>query len=268
MDLHALDSVNERIVNCRRCPRLVEYRERIAREKRRAFRDQEYWGRPVPGFGDPRARLLIVGLAPAAHGGNRTGRAFTGDASGDFLYAALYRAGFANQPTSVHRDDGLQLRDAYIVAVVRCAPPDNKPLPVEIANCSPFLDAELELMDRVRVVITLGRLAFDNVLAAYARRGVELKPRPVFGHDRAYVLAPAHITLIASYHPSQRNTQTGLLTRPMFDRVFRHAKRELIHRRDSRHVDARPQDAHPVEVRRQEAHSTGARRDGSIGKAK
>ena len=224
----SLLAINEEIIACRRCPRLVEYRERVAREKRRAFRDETYWGRPVPGFGDPNARLLIVGLAPGAHGGNRTARIFTGDASGNFLYAALYRAGFANQPTSVHRGDGLELSDAYIVAVIRCAPPDNKPLPEEILNCREYLDRELEVLRDLRVIVTLGRLAFDNSLAALARRGIPLpRPRPVFGHNLAYSLDPAGPTLIASYHPSQRNTQTGLLTPRMFDRVFAHA-RELI----------------------------------------
>lgn len=220
--------VNEQIVNCTRCPRLVAYREAVAREKRRAFRDQTYWGRPLPGFGDPDARLLIVGLAPAAHGGNRTGRVFTGDASGDFLYAALHRAGFANQPTSVHSGDGLLLRDAYIVAVIRCAPPDNKPLPSEIVNCREYLDRELALLKNTRAIVALGRLAFDHSLAALTRHGVTTpRPRPVFGHNLAYHFEPANITLIASYHPSQRNTQTGLLTRPMFDRVFTRARKEL-----------------------------------------
>ncbi|MBI4787970.1 MAG: uracil-DNA glycosylase [Chloroflexi bacterium] len=219
---HSLAAVNQQIVACARCPRLVEYRERVAREKRRAFLDQTYWGRPVPGFGDPHARVMIVGLAPAAHGGNRTGRVFTGDSSGDFLYAALHRAGFANQPTAVHRDDGLTLADAYIVAVIRCAPPDNKPRPDEIAHCRNYLDRELELLSNVRVIVALGKLAFDNTLAALSRRGIAIPtPRPAFGHNRAYRLG--EITLIASYHPSQRNTQTGLLTRAMFDRVFRRA---------------------------------------------
>ena len=224
MNQDSLTLVNEQITTCALCPRLVEYRARIAREKRRAFLDQTYWGRPLPGFGDPQTRLLIVGLAPAAHGGNRTGRVFTGDSSGDFLYAALYRAGFANQPTSVHNEDGLKLTDAYIVAVIRCAPPDNKPLPEEIVNCRTYLDRELELLSNVRVIVALGKLAFDNALAALARRGIATpKPRPTFGHNVAYRLG--EITLIASYHPSQRNTQTGLLTRAMFDRVFARARR-------------------------------------------
>ncbi len=224
----SLERVNQQIIGCIRCPRLVQYREQVAREKRRAFRDQTYWGRPVPGFGDPAAHLLIVGLAPGAHGGNRTGRVFTGDASGDFLYAAMYRAGFANQPTSVRLGDGLELRDAYIVAVIRCAPPDNKPLPSEILNCHEYLDRELALLSNLRAIIALGKLAFDHSLAALARRGVEIpKPRPVFGHNLAYRVEMASLTLIGSYHPSQRNTQTGLLTRAMFDRVFARARKEL-----------------------------------------
>lgn len=224
----SLVAVNRQIVTCVRCPRLVEYRERVAREKRRAYQDQTYWGRPLPGFGDPAARMLIVGLAPAAHGGNRTGRAFTGDASGDFLYAALYRAGFANQPISRSRDDGLTLIDAYIVAVIRCAPPDNKPLPQEIANCREYLDRELDLLSNVRVIVALGHLAFNQSLAALARRGIDLpKPNPAFGHNIAYSFGTEDIVLIASYHPSQRNTQTGLLTRVMFDRVFQRARSKL-----------------------------------------
>lgn len=228
MSFDSLERVNKQIVDCVRCPRLVAYREQVAREKRRAFRDQVYWGRPLPGFGDPAARLLIVGLAPAAHGGNRTGRVFTGDSSGDWLYAAMYRAGFANQPTSVHRDDGLTLYDAYIVAVIRCCPPDNKPLPSEIMNCQPYLDRELALLSHLRVVLALGRLAFDNSLAALARHGMEIpKPRPAFGHNVAYRIGSSNLCLIGSYHPSQRNTQTGLLTRAMFDRVFARARQEL-----------------------------------------
>ncbi len=216
-----LAALNEQIVSCCRCPRLVEYRERVARVKRRAFLDETYWGRPLPGFGDPKARILIVGLAPAAHGGNRTGRVFTGDLSGDFLYAALYRAGFANQPTSSHPGDGLELTDVYIAAAVRCAPPDNKPLPEEFDNCHEYLDRELQLLDRIRVVIALGHVAFDTALA---RRGIEIaKPRPKFGHNCVYEIGP--YSLVTSYHPSQRNTQTGLLTRPMFDRVFARARK-------------------------------------------
>lgn len=224
MPKDSIAALNEQITSCRRCPRLVEYRERVARVKRRAFRDEVYWGRPLPGFGDPQARILIVGLAPAAHGGNRTGRVFTGDLSGDFLYAALYRAGFANQPVSIRPGDGLCLTDVYIAAAVRCAPPDNKPLPEEFDNCHAYLDRELQLLDHLQVVIALGHVAFDTCLSAFARRGIEIvKPRPKFGHNVTHQLGP--YTLLSSYHPSQRNTQTGLLTRPMFDRVFARARK-------------------------------------------
>jgi uracil-DNA glycosylase len=220
----SLAQVNTATVACERCPRLRTYCEAVAREKRRAFRDEVYWGKPVPGFGDPNARLLLVGLAPAAHGGNRTGRMFTGDRSGDFLYAALHRAGFANQPIATSRDDGLQLIDAYIAASGRCAPPDNKPTPEELNNCRPYLIEELGLLKNARVIVALGKIAFDNVLLALADRGVEIpKPRPSFGHAVIYRLGD--YTLIGSYHPSQRNTQTGLLTPAMFDRVFQQVRR-------------------------------------------
>ncbi len=222
----SLAQVNAAIVACEKCPRLRQYCSRVAREKRRAFRDQTYWGKPVPGFGDPRAHVLIVGLAPAAHGGNRTGRMFTGDRSGDFLYAALFRAGFANQPTAVSRDDGLQLIDAYIAASGRCAPPDNKPTPEELDNCRPYLVAELRLLRNVRVIVALGKIAFDNVLLTLAARDVVIpKPRPAFTHEAIYRLD--RYTLIGSYHPSQRNTQTGLLTPAMFDRVLRRARKAI-----------------------------------------
>ncbi len=222
----SLAQVNAAIVACEKCPRLRQYCLAVAREKRRAFREETYWGKPVPGFGDPQARLLIVGLAPAAHGGNRTGRMFTGDRSGDFLYAALHRAGFANQPLAVSRDDGLQLIDAYIVASGRCAPPDNKPTPEELNNCRPYLIEELRLLTKVRPIVALGKVAFDNVLLALAARGVEVpKPRPAFGHEAIYPLD--RFVLIGSYHPSQRNTQTGLLTPAMFDRIFRQARQVL-----------------------------------------
>jgi uracil-DNA glycosylase family 4 len=218
--------VNAAIVACEKCPRLRQYCAAVAREKRRAFREETYWGKPVPGFGDPQAHLFIVGLAPAAHGGNRTGRMFTGDRSGDFLYAALYRAGFANQAAAVSRADGLQLIDAYIAASGRCAPPDNKPTPEELNNCRPYLVEELRLLKKTRVIVALGKIAFDNVLlalAALADRGVEIpKPRPAFGHEAIYLLD--RYVLISSYHPSQRNTQTGLLTPAMFDRIFRQAR--------------------------------------------
>jgi uracil-DNA glycosylase family 4 len=222
----SLDALNAVIVQCAQCPRLRQYCEGIARDKRRAFRDQTYWGRPLPGFGDPGARLLIVGLAPAAHGGNRTGRMFTGDRSGDFLYAALYRAGFANQPTSLDRDDGLRLIDVYIAAAARCAPPDNKPTRDEFDRCRPYLVEELRLLDRARAIVALGKIAFDNALIALNERGlVTPTPRPIFKHAAAYRLN--RYTLIASYHPSQRNTQTGLLTPAMFDRVFRRAQQAI-----------------------------------------
>jgi len=213
----------EEIVCCERCPRLREYCARIAQEKRRAYRDEAYWGRPVPGFGDPRARLLIVGLAPAAHGANRTGRVFTGDGvggSGDFLMAALHRAGFANMPTSQRADDGLKLRDAFIAAAVRCAPPDNKPTPEEIARCLPHLDAEISALPRVRVVVALGKIGFDAYLRLWKTRGCEVRPRPPFGHALAHNLPTGQI-LIGCYHPSRQNTNTGKLTARMMDDVFR-----------------------------------------------
>lgn len=226
MPYSSLDELNRAIIRCVRCPRLVEYRRRVAKEKRRAFQDQTYWGKPVPGWGDPGARVQIVGLAPAAHGGNRTGRVFTGDRSGDFLYAALYRAGFASQPASVARDDGLVLSGVYVGAAVRCAPPDNKPLPTEFANCHPYLQAEFRLLPNVRVLLALGKIAFDTVLALLAENAVALpRPRPVFGHNRSYRLGP--YSVVASYHPSQRNTSTGLLTPAMFDAVLATVREEL-----------------------------------------
>ena len=214
----SLERVLHDVINCFRCPRLVEWREQVAREKRASFRDQEYWGRPVPGFGDPDARLLIVGLAPGAHGGNRTGRIFTGDRSGDWLFGALYRAGFASQPTSVHRDDGLRLIGAYIAAVVRCAPPANKPLPDERDNCLPYLARELALLKRVRVIVGLGSYALDGVSLAFG-----LRPRPKFGHAREIAL-PDGPTILCCFHPSQQNTFTGKLTEAMLDGVFARAR--------------------------------------------
>ncbi len=221
-----LDEVNEVLINCRRCPRLVAWREETARVKRRAYRDWEYWGRPVPGFGDPQARLLIVGLAPAAHGGNRTGRVFTGDSSGNFLYAALYRAGFANQPNSTHRGDGLELLDAYIAAACRCAPPDNKPTRAEMENCRPYLLAELRLLSRLQGIVALGAIGFETVLTAYRRLGYEI-PRFKFGHGALYRLGEGLPWILASYHPSQQNTQTGRLTPAMFDSIWQKA-REIL----------------------------------------
>ena len=222
----SVSQVNEAVVVCEKCPRLREYCAGVAHDKRRAFRDEVYWGKPLPGFGDPDAPVLIVGLAPAAHGGNRTGRMFTGDRSGDFLYAALHRAGWANQPTSIDRADGLTLNEAYITAAGRCAPPDNKPTPAELANCRPYLIEELRLLKNVRAIVALGQIAFDSVLAALPEVGVAIfRPRPTFGHNLAYRLQ--HYTLIASYHPSQRNTSTKLLTPKMFDAVFERARLAL-----------------------------------------
>lgn len=221
-----LERVQAEITRCRACPRLVEWREEVARVKRRAYREWTYWGRPVPGFGDPRARLIIVGLAPAAHGANRTGRIFTGDRSGDFLYAGLHRAGFANQPTSQHRDDGLTLRDVYITSAARCAPPDNKPLPEELARCGPFLDRELALLP-ARVFLALGAIGWNAALVAQARSGTDLPtPRPAFGHG-AEVALPGGRTLVGCYHVSQQNTQTGRLTPAMFDAVMARIRRLL-----------------------------------------
>lgn len=225
----ALDDLREQIVTCQRCPRLRAYCLKIGREKRRAYRADEYWARPVPGFGDPQARLLIVGLAPAAHGANRTGRVFTGDGvggSGDFLMSALYRTGFASIPTSQHVDDGLVLSDAYIVAAVRCAPPDNKPTPEEVARCLPHLDAELDALPNVRVVVALGKIGFDAYLQMLKGRGVAPRPKPAFGHGSVAVL-PNGQTLIGSYHPSRQNTNTGRLTARMMSSIFTAAKRRL-----------------------------------------
>ena len=223
----ALNELCRRVIACRRCPRLVRHRERTAREKVRRYRDWDYWGRPVPGFGDPAARLLVVGLAPAAHGGNRTGRIFTGDRSGDFLYGALYRAGFASQPTSTHRGDGLRLTDCYITAAVRCAPPGNKPTPAEFRRCHRFLLEELALLRHVRVIVALGQIAFRSCLQSLEARGLRLPtPRPRFGHGQVASLQEGFV-LVASYHPSQRNTQTGTLTDTMFQRIFRTARRHL-----------------------------------------
>lgn len=205
------------VCDCRRCPRLVEWRERVAVEKRAAYRDETYWGRGVPGFGDPRARVMVLGLAPAAHGANRTGRVFTGDRSGDWLYRAMHRAGFANQPTSVHASDGLKLRNAWVAAAVKCAPPDNKPLPEERDACRPFLQRELALLTRMKVVVCLGGFAYE---AACSEFGV--RPRPKFGHG-VEVPTPNGLTLLCSYHPSQQNTFTGRLTEPMLDDVFHRA---------------------------------------------
>jgi uracil-DNA glycosylase family 4 len=217
-------SAQGEIIECRRCQRLVDYRENVAREKVRRFRDWEYWGRPVPSLGPLSARLLIIGLAPAAHGGNRTGRIFTGDRSGDWLYRALYKFGFANQPTSTHLGDGLRLRDSYITAAIHCAPPDNKPLPSEFANCRPYLLDELQQLKKVRVVVVLGMIGFKTYFAARKQLGwPNPVPLPRFGHGLASRLSGG-LNVISSYHPSQQNTQTGKLTEKMLDDIFRQAR--------------------------------------------
>ena len=238
--MNAFRELHLRVIGCTKCPRLVEYRQLVASTKRRMYREWDYWGRPLPGFGDPAARVMLVGLAPAAHGGNRTGRMFTGDRSADWLYGTLYKFGFANQPTSLHRDDGLVLRDAYVTAAVRCVPPANKPVTEELVACRPYLLEELAMLPRLRVVVALGRIAFDAYLAARTEvasgsmdppgetapgRSVPTR-RPRFGHGATFDL-PDGITLVASYHPSQQNTQTGRLTRDMFESVFASVRRIL-----------------------------------------
>jgi uracil-DNA glycosylase family 4 len=220
----SLRDLNRQIIACRRCPRLVAWREAMALRKRKAYRDWEYWGKPVPGFGDGHARVLVVGLAPGAHGSNRTGRQFTGDASGAFLYPALHRAGYSSRPVSSSRDDGLQLRDLYVTASARCAPPGNKPTPVELANCQPYLEREIELI-RPRVIVCLGRIAFERMLRILGRRLAEFK----FSHGAYYRVESrldGHpVWLLCSYHPSQQNTLTGRLTVTMFDRIWAKARR-------------------------------------------
>jgi len=223
--------LQDEVVQCQLCPRLIAHCSEIARVKRRAYRDWEYWGKPVPSFGDPQAELLIVGLAPGAHGSNRTGRMFTGDGSGNVLYRVLHKTGFASLNGSVSRDDGQRLINAYITAVARCAPPGNKPTREEIANCRPFLERELELLPNVKAVVALGRVAFDNYLAILQSRGlVRSRAGFAFGHNRAYQTAPGQPVLIASYHPSQQNTSTGKLTEEMLAAVFRRT-RKLLRRR-------------------------------------
>jgi uracil-DNA glycosylase len=223
----ALANLNADIIACTRCPRLVAYREAVAQQKKRQYREWPYWGKPIPGFGDPRARLYILGLAPAAHGGNRTGRIFTGDRSGDWLYEALHRFGYSNQETSTHVDDGLILTDCYIGATVRCAPPANKPTLDEFTACRPFVLGEFQELREVRVVVALGKIAFDHYLKAVCEMGME-RPRPLprFAHGATHHM-PSGVTLIGSYHPSQQNTFTGKLTRPMFHRIFLQATRCL-----------------------------------------
>lgn len=219
----SLDRLSHRVAACRRCARLVAWREEVARVKRAAFRDEPYWGRPVPGFGDPEAWLLVVGLAPAAHGANRTGRMFTGDRSGDWLYRALHRAGLASQPWSISREDGLRLRGVYITAAVRCAPPGNRPTTSERENCREYLQAELDLLGNLRVVVALGGFGYGQALRILADRGFELPtPRPGFAHGRVIPLGP-RLHVLASYHPSQQNTFTKRLTEPMFDRIWEKA---------------------------------------------
>jgi len=221
----ALAILNQEVVNCVRCPRLVAYRQQVGQEKRRAYREHEYWARPVPGFGDPKARVLILGLAPGAHGSNRTGRPFTGDASGKFMYPILYKVGFASQPNADHRDDGLRLIDCYITAAIRCAPPDNKPMLSELANCATFLDRELAILKNVQVVVALGKIGFDAYLSFLKRQGlVRSRGGYEFRHAATYTL-PNGKVLLASYHPSNQNTATGKLTAPMFEAVFRAAKK-------------------------------------------
>ena len=220
-----LEVIQAEIVACERCPRLRDHSTRVAAVKRRAYRDWEYWGKPVPGFGDPEARVLILGLAPGAHGSNRTGRMFTGDESGNWLYRVLHQTGFASQPGSVSRADGLTLHSAYITAAARCAPPGNKPLPEELANCRPFLERELDALSGIKVVVALGKIAFDTYLGIMKSRCVIASRAPfVFGHNREYRIAPGQPVLLASYHPSQQNTSTGKLTEKMLIEVFQRAR--------------------------------------------
>jgi uracil-DNA glycosylase family 4 len=224
-----LEYLQKTVIQCQRCPRLVGYLNEVSRNKPKRFRDWNYWGKPLPSFGDPNARVLIIGLAPAANGGNRTGRMFTGDRSGEWLFGALHQFGFANQPNSARRDDDFALKDCYITATIRCAPPDNKPLPEEIENCRPYFLKELDLLKNVRVLVPLGQIAFTQTLKSLRLKGFEIPPLS-FGHGKIYSLRAPNSqlrTLITTYHPSQQNTQTGKLTRPMFHKVFRMVTKTL-----------------------------------------
>ena len=240
----SLRLLNQEVIECRKCPRLVEYRERVAREKRLAYREWTYWGKPVPGFGDPQAQLLIVGLAPGAHGSNRTGRMFTGDRSGVFLYQALHDAGFANQPNAVNCDDGLRLKDAYIAAAARCAPPDNKPLPSELLNCRPYLEREIEIL-RPRAVLALGKIGWDVFLGILKHQGtIAARVGYRFAHGAEVDFPDAGFRLFGVYHPSQQNTQTGLLKPAMYAKVLGRIRRFLEQR-----VEEKKNTAHPSELR-------------------
>ena len=223
---NSLNEIEEALISCRKCPRLVAWREEVARVKRKAYRDQEYWGKPVPGFGDPDARILIVGLAPGAHGSNRTGRMFTGDGSGNFLFPALFRAGFASQPNAESADDGMVLRDVFIAAVCRCAPPDNKPSRDEVANCLPWLAAEMSVLSEVQLIVALGKIALDGLLSLPDFGGLPKKDFP-FGHDSFYETPAGLPSILCSYHPSLQNTQTGRLSVDMFDQIWKRAKSSL-----------------------------------------
>ncbi len=220
-----LEKLQRVVVRCRKCPGLVDYLEEVSRHKPKRFLDWDYWAKPLPSFGDPKARVLIVGLAPAANGGNRTGRRFTGDRSGEWLFGALHKFHFANRPNSFRRDDGFALKDCYITATIRCAPPGNKPLPEEVENCRPYLLRELDLLKNLKIIVPLGHIAFAQTLKSLRLKGYEIPPM-VFGHGKVYPL-PSGPTLIPTYHPSQQNTQTGRLTHPMFDRIFERVREEL-----------------------------------------
>jgi uracil-DNA glycosylase family 4 len=223
----SIKTLEAEIIHCRKCPRLVAWREEVAQTKRRAYQDEIYWGKPVPGFGDPNAKVIIIGLAPGAHGSNRTGRMFTGDASGDFLYPALYRAGFATQPNADHRDDGLQLKEVFITALCRCVPPKNRPMVSEIKNCLPWLAAEVTLLPNLQGYVVLGGIAFDGIRRLYKNQGVAL-PKMQFGHGEFYELGQGLPWLLASYHPSQQNTLTGRLTKSMFDEIWARVRDLLV----------------------------------------